>query len=114
MNKLPVPENIPLRWELMRGFGKAETVRSALITLTVLIACIVWCVCTGSDRAKVISVIIVLCTMMVCVGFFGRMDNNTSIYSYLLRAKRYRQEQQNFKYVLRNEVITYVQNENQD
>ena len=41
--KLPVPENIPLRWELFRGFGKPELLRTTLITGIVLAGCVVFC-----------------------------------------------------------------------
>lgn len=111
MNKLPVPENIPLRWELWRGFGKGEVIRTAIITLTVLIVCVIACVVTGREEAKVASVAAVIATLFVCAGFFGRLDQNQSIYEYLKRQRRYRAEQQTFRYKQKDEVISFVAEE---
>lgn len=108
MKKLPAPENIPLRWELWRGFGKGETIRTAIITLSVLILCVIVCVVTGAENAKVASVAVVLLTLFACAGFFGRLDQNQSIYEYLKRRRRYRAEQQIFRYRQKDEVILFV------
>lgn len=109
MAKLPVPENIPLRWELFHGFGKAETVRSAAITGIVLVICVAACIITGSERCKTVSVFAVLFTIFVCVGFFGRIENQ-SIYDYLQKQSRFRSEQQIYKNK-QKEVIVFVQPE---
>lgn len=109
MAKLPVPENIPLRWELFRGFGKAETARSAAITGIVLVICVAACIITGSERCKTVSVFVVLFTIFVCVGFFGRIENQ-SIYDYLQKQRRFRSEQQIYKNK-QKEVIVFVKPE---
>lgn len=112
MTKLPVPENIPLRWELWRGFGGAEAIRTAIITLAVLVVCAFACVITGSEEGKVISVIVVLLTLFICIGFFGRLEQNQSIYEYLQRMRRYHLEQQSFRYRQKDEVILVAAEEN--
>lgn len=114
MTKLPVPENIPLRWELWRGFGKDETIRTAIVTVAVLIVCIIVCTVTGSENAQIVSVAVVIVTLAVCVGFFGRLDQSQSIYEYLQRRRRYQKEQQTFKYQEKDEVIVFVSQEEHD
>lgn len=113
MKKLPVPENIPLRWELWRGFGKEETIRTSLITLIVLILSVAACIITGKEETKVEAVAAVLITLFLCAGFYGRLDQNQSIYEYLKRWKRFCTEQQVFRYKQKDEVILFV-NENKD
>ncbi len=111
MKKLPVPENIPLRWELYPGFGKEETIRTAIVTTTVLVVCLVAKVFAESDNAMLVTVAAVLSTIFFCAAFFGKIDQSQSIYKYWKRYKRYHSEQQLFRYKQKDEVIFFVQQE---
>lgn len=107
MKKLPVPENISLRWELFRGFGTPELIRTAIITGIVMSGSILFCL-TSTWRGKPIAATLaVILTIFICVNFFIKMDNNQSIYTFLKRGQRYRKEQQTFWYK-RGERIRYV------
>ena len=111
MKKLPVPENITLRWELIRGLGKEEVRRCGTVFLFVLVACAVFCIISGTQESLVISVIVLIATVFLCVAFFGRLDQNQSIYDYLTRTRRFHSEQQVFLYQQKDEVIYFVPKE---
>lgn len=108
MNKLPVPENIPLRWELWRGFGKPELIRTGIITAIAAAACVVWCMISGSQNSKVISVAVVLAVIFTCIALFSQMEQGLSIYEFFRRQKRFSKEQQVFRYKQKDEVIIFV------
>ena len=109
MKKLPVPENIPLRWELYPGFGKEETIRSGIIAAAVLIIGVTVGIVTGNEDAKVATVAAVLLTLFLCAAFFGRIDQSQSIYEYLKRMRRFHAEQQTYRYKQKDEVILFVE-----
>ena len=111
MNKLPVPENIPLRWELWRGFGKPELIRTGIVAAITTAACVVWCLISGSQTSMVISVVIVLAVLFLCVAVFGQMEQGLSIYEFLQRQKRFSKEQQTFRYKQKAEVIVFAPEE---
>lgn len=99
MKKLTVPENIPLRWELFRGFGKPETIRTGIITGIVLAGSILFCMVSTWEFKQMAATLAVIFTMFICVNVFVRMDgNNQSIYNFLKCGLRYRREQQTFWY----------------
>ena len=104
MSKLPIPENIPLRWELFRGFGKTETVKTALIAAVVAAVCITASVFTGSRAAPTLSVFAVLFTLFLCVGFFTRIEGQ-SISGYLQKQRRYHTQQQSFRFKAKEVVV---------
>lgn len=110
-NRLPMPENIPLRWELIRGFGIIELRRSAIITAIVLGLCILFCTISASQHSQIISVVAVILTIFLCVCFFTRADGNKSIYDYIRLSQRYHAEQQKFYYVTELEAIESVEEE---
>lgn len=104
MNKLPVPENIPLRWELFRGFGKQEIARTCVVTVAVALVCVVACLLTGSENTQIISVVAVMLTLTGCIGVFGRIDQGQSIYEQIQKMHRFGTDQQLFRYVQKDEV----------
>ncbi|MEA4993923.1 MAG: hypothetical protein VB060_08865 [Oscillibacter sp.] len=98
MKKLTVPENIPLRWELFRGFGTPELIRTGIITGIVLAGSILFCMVSTWEFKLMAATLAVIFTMFICVNFFIKMDNNQSMYLFLKRGLRYRREQQTFWY----------------
>lgn len=113
MRKLPVPENIPLRTELWRGFGIPEAVRTGIITGIILSGCTIFCMASAWPLAKIAATMIVIFILFFCVGLFQKMDNiNQSIYDYLRCRQRYRKEQQAFWYK-REEMMWYVAKESE-
>jgi fatty acid desaturase len=106
--KLPVPENVTLRWELWRGMGKAELFVSVSITAVAVVLAFIFCLTSSWSFALMTSIIGVLCTFGFCVGLFTKMDNNQSPYDYLKQQAMFRKEQQVFWYVKKDEAITIV------
>ncbi|MEM5780050.1 MAG: hypothetical protein AAGU02_02755, partial [Lawsonibacter sp.] len=96
MKKLPCPENIPLRWELFRGIGWPELIKTGLVTGVVLVLAILFSLSSGGDNALFGAVAAVILSLGFCVGLFGKLENNQSIWDYLTRQLRYRKEQQIF------------------
>jgi len=111
MKKLPVPENISLRWELFRGFGMPELIRTSIITGIVLAGSILFCLTSTWPSKPFMATLAVILTIFICINFFIKMDNNQSIYIFLKRGQRYRRQQQTFWYK-REERIQYVAPEN--
>ena len=111
MNKLPVPENIPLRWELWRGFGKTELIRTGIVAAIAAAVCMIWCLISGSQTSMVISVVIVLAVLFVCSALFSQMEQGLSIYEFFQRQKRFAKEQQTFRYKKKAEVILFAPEE---
>lgn len=108
MKKLPVPENIPLQREIWHGFGKEELVRSCIVTSVVLVLTI--CICLiGNVREPVVVIAgVTTLTVFLSINFFSRLDQNQSIYEYLVRLRRFRTEQQTFHFKHKKEVIHFV------
>ncbi len=98
MKKITVPENIPLRWELFRGFGSPELIRTGIITGIVLAGSILFCMVSTWEFKLMAATLAVIFTMFICVNVFIKMDNNQSMYLFLKRGLRYRREQQTFWY----------------
>lgn len=113
MKKLPVPENIPLHWELFRGFGTPELIRTSIISGVVLAGSILFCLTSTWPPKLIAAPLAVILTIFICVEIFVKMDNNQSIYTFLKRGQRYHREQQTFWYK-REERIRYVAPESEN
>ena len=112
MNKLPVPENIPLRWELWRGFGTPELLRSVVVCLIVTVPLLLFCFANAfSQQSLIVLVLTLMLTIFLCISFFARLDQNRSIYEYLRQTRRFQSEQQRFPYKQTDEVIYFVTEE---
>lgn len=109
MKKLPCPENIPLQWELFRGFGRPEVLKTVIVTGVVLPLSVLYSFTAGNnDSSTFISVGAVILTLGFCVGLFGKVESNQSIWDYLMRQLRFQREQQKFLYHPPKEVIRFV------
>ena len=111
MQKLSIPENIPLRWELWRGFGRPELLASTVLTGAALICAVLFCVVTGREGLVGVLVITAIFAFAVCSGLFTKLENNQSIVDFILRQLAFQKEQQNFPYRKRKEAYTLVEEE---
>lgn len=109
MQKLQVPENIPLRWEVFRGFGRPELLASLGITAISLALSVLYCLASTRASDRMVAVTVVGFTFAFCVGLFRKIENNQSIFEYMVRQVRYRKEQQVFLYKREKEVIRLVE-----
>lgn len=105
MKKLSIPANIPLRWEVWRGFGRPELLKTAVITGAALAAAVAWCQVTRNPSAAVIATVTVVFAFAFCTGLFGQMEGNQSIYDFFVRQMAYKKEQQQYQYTKIDEVI---------
>lgn len=112
--KLQVPANISLRWELTPGFGTPELIRSSIVSTLVTAVALIYALLTGSNHLAVIVLVAVLMSFTVCLGFFSKMENNLSIYDYLILQKDFSSKQQKYYYVRQEEELHYVPNEETD
>lgn len=98
MKKLSVPENICLRWELWRGFGKPELLATCIVTGAAGAGAALFnAVVPGDHSAAVVAALIL--TLGFCAGFFGKLDGSQSICDFLMRQAAFHREQQEFRYV---------------
>lgn len=108
MEKLQVPENITLRWELWRGVGKKELIAISAIALFSLIVAVIYCTVSTAQNATLIAMGGVILMLAFAVGFFSKMDNNQSVYDYLCRQRRYQSTQQRFRWKHKEKEGVYL------
>lgn len=106
MKKLQVPENIPLRWEAWRGFGRPELMKTAIITVAASAAVGLVCTLTGAKGGMIAATMAAIFVFSFCVGLFSKLENNQSIYDFFLRRAAFRREQQDFYFKRREGAYT--------
>lgn len=111
MEKLQVPGNITLRWELWQGAGWPELVAILITTAISAIPAALFCVLKAGKGGIPALVFYLVVAFAFSCGFFTRMDGNQSIYDFFRRQARYRKEQQTFYYVKQKEVCFLVEKE---
>jgi hypothetical protein len=112
MKKLPIPENITLRWEAWPGMGKKELIVTIAITTLVAVIAVIFCMLSTWKMDTLVAMIAITATFGFCSGLFTKMENNQSIYDYLKQQTIFRNEQQTFWYKRKEERIEYVNEEN--
>lgn len=107
MNKhtLEIPENIPLRWELFRGFGPMELLRSAVVMAVVLAGAAAYCALSDSPVKVLTCVAVVLFFGAGCGGLFAKQSFGLSMYEYLKYAVQFGRTQKQYDSV--PEELTY-------
>lgn len=111
MEKLNVPENITLRWELWRGVGKKELTAIAAVTLLSCIVAIIYCTVSTAQSDTLIAVSGVIFMGACAVGFFAKTENNQSVYDYLCTYQRYHSTQQHFRWKHKEKEGVYLVSE---
>ena len=106
--KLEVPQNISLRTEFWKGYGTPEAVKSVLCTLVIAIPLTVICTLALGWSPVAVAVFSIVFLFALFSGVFSKIDNNQSIYDYLMRWVQYRRSQQVFFYKTEQEVIYIV------
>lgn len=111
VKKLNVPTNMPLRWELFRGFGKPELLKTAVITLAAVAAAVVFCTVSSLEWDVLAAISGVILCMGLSVAVYTKMENNQSIYLYYKHSADFMRSQQKFIYKSGKEQI-YAKKEN--
>lgn len=104
IQKLEVPENIPLRWELFRGFGLPELLRSAVIVALALAGALLYAHLSSSPFRMLTAIVIVLAAAIMAAGLFSRQANNLSMYDYIRYALDFGRTQKRYDNVKLEEV----------
>lgn len=111
MEKLNVPENITLRWELWRGVGKKELAAIAAVALLSCIVAIIYCTVSTAQNDTLIAMSGVIFMVACAVGFFAKTENNQSVYDYLCTYRRYHSTQQHFQWKHKEKEGVYLVSE---
>ena len=106
MKKLPIPERITLRWELLPGIGKAELRRIGFAAVPGILIASLYGRLSDSPGAPLGAMIGVLLYLAFCVAAFRQIDGSQSIYDYVVLRIRFRRSQQKF-YYKRKEVLFF-------
>lgn len=103
--RLEIPENIPLRWELFRGFGVPELLRSAVIVALVGFAAYFYAQLSTSPFRVITAIFAVIAGAMISAGLFSRQNNNLSMYDYLKYAVQFGHTQKHYDFIKEEEII---------
>ena len=103
--RLEIPENIPLRWELFRGFGLPELVRSAVIVAATGIGGYVYAQLSTSPFRVLTAIVILLAAAIIAVGLFVRQSNRLSMYDYIVYAIQFSKAQKQYDNIKIEEVV---------
>lgn len=107
--KLQVPENITLQWEAWRGFGLSALIPTAIITAIAIALAILFCVLVPKESSNMTAVLAVGLTFGFCTGLFSKLENNQSLFDFILRQGRYKREQQVFLYKKEKEAVCFAE-----
>lgn len=107
--KLNIPENIPLQWELLRGFGVKELLRSAVVMAIVLLGVVLYCTISDSPVKMLTAVAVVLFFGLGCGGLFTKQSYGLSMYDYIKYAIQFGRSQKQYHNV--PEGLIYVEEE---
>ena len=94
--KLSIPENIPLQWELLRGFGVKELLRSAVVMAVVLVGVVLYCTISDSPIKMLTAVAVVLFFGLSCGGLFTKQSYGLSMYDYVKYAIQFGRSQKQY------------------
>ncbi len=102
---LTIPENIPLRWELIHGLGKVELLQCLTVLIPALVIELALLQVLTSPTAPLMLLMVYILLTFSCYMFFGKMDTYQSVYQFLRRGIQFQQEQQKFHYKRRKEIF---------
>lgn len=106
---LEIPENIPLRWELFRGFGFSELCKAGLILLPVGLGAWLYTQLSDSPLRILTAIAIVIAGAIIATGLFVKQSNNLSMYDYVKYAVQFARSQKQYDNIKAEEYI-YEQN----
>ncbi len=102
---LEIPENIPLRWELFRGFGFSELWKAGLIVLPVGLGAWIYTQLSDSPLRILTAIAIVIAGAIVATGLFVKQSNNLSMYDYVKYALQFSRSQKQYDNIKVEEYI---------
>lgn len=108
MDKLKIPTQINLAWELLPGIGKQELRQSLLALVPALALTVSLAVLLPSPGVRLGCLLGFLLFAFATYGFFATVDGSQSVYKYLRNLLRYTREQQAYYYRTEREEVDYL------
>ncbi len=105
MRRLSIPENIPLRWELWRGFGLPELIRSLILIGMASLGCWVYMQLSTSPLRILTSIMIVIAAGIIASGLFTKQNTRLSMYDYIKYAVQFRRTQHRYNDIKIEEAV---------
>lgn len=103
--RLEIPENVPLRWELFRGFGVPELLRSAVIVALAAAGANLYTQLSTSPFRIMTAIFAVIAAALISAGLFSRQSNNLSMYGYVKYAVQFSKAQKQYDYIRQEEFV---------
>ena len=110
---LEIPENIPLRWELFKGFGAIEIWRTLIVAAPFAIGAVLYAQFSTDPMRMLTALFTAILGAFAGVGLFVKQSYNLSIYDYFLFAWRFSHEQQQYDNISM-EVIIFEEEESKE
>ncbi len=108
MKKLFVPERIDLRREYLKGMGMKELRQFLLAALPgTVVTALLWQSLT-QPSARLAALLVGMGYLVGCYVFFMRIENSSSMWSFVCRIVRFRRSQKQYFYRAEKEELTYV------
>lgn len=105
VDPLEIPENIPLRWEMFRGFGFSELCKAAAIVLPACLGAWLYTRLSDSPMRILTAIVIVLASAIIAVGLFVKQNNNLSMYDYVKYAVQFSKSQKQYDNIRQEEFV---------
>lgn len=109
---LEIPENIPLRWELFRGFGFSELWKAGAVVAPACLASWLYARFSNSPMRVLTAIVIVLAGAIIAAGLFVKQNNNLSMYDYIKYAVQFGKSQKQYDNIRWEEFVYEESTEN--
>lgn len=102
---LEIPENIPLRWELFRGFGFSELCKAGVVVIPACLGAWLYTRLSDSPMRILTAIVIVLAGAIIAAGLFVKQNNNLSMYDYVKYAVQFAKSQKQYDNIRLEEYV---------
>lgn len=96
MRNLEIPENIPLKWELFRGFGASELFKTCLVAVPFCFGAWLYSQLSSSPMRILTALVIAFGGIILATGLFVKQSYNLSIYDYIRYAVDFNRTQRHY------------------
>ena len=98
---LYIPQGLKKKMEYFPGYGKAEFVKTIIVTLITAILCVLLFVFMGNAVIAVLTFLIIPSTTVIILI---KNDSNISVVDQVKLMVRFHREQKKYKYVYQDEL----------
>ena len=100
-DSLYIPQGLKKKMEYFSGFGKAEFVKTVIVTLITAIICILVFVFMGNAVIAVLTFLIIPTTTVIVLT---KNDSNISVVDQVKFMVRFQREQKKYRYIYQDEL----------